>query len=138
MTFLKRNAGALTLAMVACDAACAVVAALLAAYLLMPLDGSRTLLEVFMDFRVYVIAFVIVWYLVASDQGLFASHRSDSLGAQLGATAYTLPFALGVTIVVALFFERTSINRGAFAGAATISGTSLSSGPTLAPADWSR
>ncbi|GMU91826.1 MAG: polyprenyl glycosylphosphotransferase [Candidatus Hydrogenedentota bacterium] len=114
MTFLKRNAGALTLAMVACDMACAVAAALLAAYLLMPLDGSATLLEVFMGYRVYVIAFVIVWYLVASDQGLFGSHRSDSLGAQLGTTAYTLAFALGVTIVVALFFERSSIDREFF------------------------
>lgn len=120
MNFLKRNAGLLTLTLAACDVLCILAAAVTASYILSP----DVVQQDFYKHRVYFGLFILAWLLGASDQRLFSSQRGDSLWTQLIAIGRTLAFALGVSLVLMLFFfrEREGIDREYFGlfGAAVI------------------
>ncbi|MCC6490536.1 MAG: sugar transferase [Candidatus Hydrogenedentes bacterium] len=111
MSILKRHAGFLTLTLVAFDSGCALVAALIASHMVMPADGSRTLVQTLLDHRLYVLGFMVVWYLAAGDQRLFVSHRGDSLVSQLVSIIKALAVSLAVTAVLILFLSRHAVDR---------------------------
>lgn len=118
MNLLKRNAGLLTLSIAAFDVFCILAAAATASYVLSP-DKWR---DDFLDHRYYYGLFILAWLLGASDFRLFASQRGDSLWTQLIAIGRTLAFALGVSLVLMLFFFRQSVEREYFGlfGAAVV------------------
>jgi len=100
----------MTLTMVGCDIACIVAAALTASWIL----AEQQYQQHFYEHRYYVGLFVIVWLVGAGDQRLFASQRSDSLRVQLFSIARTLAIALGITLILILFFFRQGIDRDYF------------------------
>lgn len=109
----------MTLALAACDLLCIVAAAVTASFILAPGEIEHDLIA----HRAYIGLFVVAWLLGASDQRLFASQRGDSLWKQLVAIGRTLAFALGVSLVLMLFFLRETLDReyfGLFGAAAII------------------
>lgn len=108
---LKKNASLLTLVMVALDSLCVLTAGIIATHFSMPADGTGDLYESFLSHRLYFLAFVIVWYLAAGDQRLFASHRSDGLGVQMLGILKALAISVAVTAVLMLFISRHGVNR---------------------------
>jgi len=119
MNFLKRNAGFMTMTLVACDLACIVAGSLTASWIL----AADKYQEHFLDHRYYLGLFTLVWLLWASDQRLFGSQRGESLQAQLYVLGKTLLISLGVTLILMLFFFRQGIDReyyGIFGGATIV------------------
>ncbi len=111
MALLKRNAGAWTLTLLVLDSCCVLAAALAASHFVIVGGGSGTLFEVFIDHSLYFIVFIIVWYLAAGDQRLFASHRSESLIVQLLRALKAVVIAIAVTAVLMLFISRREVDR---------------------------
>jgi exopolysaccharide biosynthesis polyprenyl glycosylphosphotransferase len=127
MNFMKRNAGVLTLTLAACDVLIILAAAVTASWILYPeiadpARGINSWREEFIQHRMYFGLFILAWLLGATDSRLFSSQRGDSLLTQLLAIGRTLAFALGVSLILMLFFLRATIDREYFGlfGAAVI------------------
>ena len=108
---LKKNASYFAMVQVGLDSLCVVAAGLIACYVVRPSEGAASLYQVFVDHRLYFIAFVIVWYLAAGDQRLFASHRSDRLLDQILGIVKALVISIAVTAVLMLFISRRDVDR---------------------------
>ena len=81
----------------------------------MPEEGVKTLRDHFFEHRFYFFSFLVVWFLAAGDQQLFASQRIDSLAAQLFGIFKALVIALCVTATLTFFVSRQGIDRAFFA-----------------------
>ncbi|GMV93981.1 MAG: galactosyl transferase [Candidatus Hydrogenedentota bacterium] len=108
---LKKNASYLTFVMVVVDGLCVLAAGTVASHFTLPADGTRSLWDAFSGHRLYFLAFIIVWYLAAGDQRLFASHRSDGLGVQILSIVKALVVSLAVTTVLMMFISRQGVDR---------------------------
>jgi exopolysaccharide biosynthesis polyprenyl glycosylphosphotransferase len=112
MPALKRRAGPLTIGLVLADALIAI-----AVYLgvsATTITSGEPLSGLIIANVGYLTAFVIAWWLVATDEGLMASQRNSSIAAHSYSVAKAGILALAATGFLIAFFSRGEIDRGFF------------------------
>ncbi len=121
MPTLKRQAGPLTIGLVLTDAFIAMAVDL--AVCLATLSDGESLGQSLTAHAGYLAAFVIAWWLVATDEGLMASQRNTSVAAQAYSTLKAGVLALAATGFLIAFFSQGKIDRTflVFFGIGTIS-----------------
>lgn len=108
---LKKHSNYFTFLMLAVDSACVLAAGAIASRLTTPEASQEHFLDILSSHRLYFLAFVIVWYLAAGDQRLFASHRSDRLTVQMLGIVKALVVSIAVTAVLMMFISRQGVDR---------------------------
>ncbi len=109
MPTLKRQAGPLTIGLVLADALIATAVYLAACAATLPEGDPLT--GLLTAHAGYLAAFVIAWWLVATDEGLMASQRNISIAAQTYSAIKSGVIALAATGFLMAFFSRGDIDR---------------------------
>jgi len=109
MPTLKRQAGPLTVGLVLADALIATTVYLVVCATV--LSAGEPLRELLYAHGGYLAAFIIAWWLVATDEGLMASQRNTSIAAQTYSAIKAGVLALAATGFLMAFFSQGDIDR---------------------------
>jgi len=109
--FLRKHADLLAFGRFVADGCCAAAASLFATYITMPPDGSVTFGAHFYKYLPFLVVFLLIWGVAATEQRLFSSRRGDPLPAILASVAKVLVFSLFFSGFVMVFVPRYQTER---------------------------
>lgn len=111
MAFLKKNAGPLTFLMALLDSICALGAYAAAVWFIVEEPTREAYRTQFIDHIAYLVVFVVVWSLLATDQRLFASRRDASLGELTASVLKTALIAVSFSVLLVAFLQRGTFEQ---------------------------
>ncbi len=109
MPTLKRQAGPLTIGLVLADGLIAAGVYITASAI--TASGDESLTQLLTAHVGYLAAFVLAWWLVATDEGLMASQRNTAIAAQTYSVIKSAVLALVATGFLIAFFSQGDIDR---------------------------